>query len=62
MYPPPLVWGQPQEWFTQAPPVIPSFALIRRDLWNELGGYDESRIREEDRDLWDDEDEEEEAA
>ena len=52
VYPLPLVWGQPAEWFTQAPPVIPSFALIRRDLWNELGGYDESRIREEDRDLW----------
>jgi GT2 family glycosyltransferase len=52
VYPPPLVWGQPAEWFTQAPPVIPSFALIRRSLWVELGGYDESRVREEDRDFW----------
>jgi glycosyltransferase involved in cell wall biosynthesis len=52
VYPPPLVWGQPLEWFTQAPPVIPSFALIRKSLWVELGGYDETRIREEDRDLW----------
>jgi hypothetical protein len=52
VYPPPLVWGQPQEWFCQAPPVIPSFALIRASLWRDLGGYDESRIREEDRDMW----------
>lgn len=52
IYPPPLVWGQPQEWFTQAPPVIPSFALIRRSLWMDLGGYDETLIREEDRDMW----------
>lgn len=52
VYPPPLVWGQPQEWFTQAPPVIPSFALIRAELWRDLGGYDEARVREEDRDLW----------
>lgn len=52
VYPPPCVWGQPAEWFTQAPPVIPSFALIRASLWRELGGYDEGRVREEDRDLW----------
>jgi len=52
VYPPPLVWGEPSEWFTQAPPVIPSFALIRRTLWETLLGYDESRVREEDRDLW----------
>jgi len=52
VYAPPLVWGQPQEWFTQAPPVIPSFALIKRDLWFELGGYDETARREEDRKMW----------
>lgn len=52
VYPPPLVWGEPAEWFTQAPPVIPSLALIRASLWRELGGYDETRLREEDRDLW----------
>ncbi len=39
-------------WFYQAPPAIPSFALIRRDLWDRLGGYNEALSREEDRDLW----------
>ena len=52
VYAPPLVWGEPSEWFTQAPPIIPSFALIRRDVWFELGGYDETAIREEDRKMW----------
>jgi glycosyltransferase involved in cell wall biosynthesis len=53
IYSPPLVTGnQDRWWFYQAPPVIPSFALIRRDLWNELGGYDESLRREEDRQMW----------
>lgn len=53
VYAPPLVTGNEDRfWFFQAPPAIPSFALIRRELWNELGGYDESRVREEDRDLW----------
>jgi hypothetical protein len=53
IYSPPLVTGnQDRWWFFQAPPVIPSFALIRAALWHELGGYDESLTREEDRDLW----------
>lgn len=53
VYSPPLVTGNEDRWwFFQAPPVIPSTALIRRDLWNELGGYDEARVREEDRNLW----------
>jgi len=52
VYAPPLVWGEPSEWFTQAPPVIPSFALIRRDVWFELDGYDETAVREEDRKMW----------
>lgn len=49
----PLVWGNPSPHLTQGqPPFIPSFALIRTRLWRELGGYDETRRREEDRDLW----------
>lgn len=53
VYSPPLVTGNEDRWwFFQAPPVIPSTALIRRDLWNELGGYDESVPRDEDRQLW----------
>lgn len=53
IYAPPLVNGNEDRWwFFQAPPVIPSFALIRRSLWGELGGYDETLSHEEDRDLW----------
>lgn len=53
VYAPPLVTGNEDRWwFFQAPPVIPSTALIRASLWRELGGYDESLKREEDRDLW----------
>ncbi len=32
--------------------VIPSCALIRASLWRDLGGYDETLKREEDRNLW----------
>lgn len=52
VYSPPLVWGQPAEWFTQAPPVIPSTALVRRTVWDDLGGYDATSVREEDRKMW----------
>lgn len=53
VYAPPLVTGNEDRfWFFQAPPAIPSFALIRRSLWFELGGFDETLVREEDRDLW----------
>jgi glycosyltransferase involved in cell wall biosynthesis len=53
IYAPPLVTGNEDRWwFYQAPPAIPSFALIRKELWFELGGYDESLIREEDRNMW----------
>jgi GT2 family glycosyltransferase len=53
IYAPPLVSGNEDRWwFFQTPPAIPSFALIRADLWHDLGGYDETLIREEDRDLW----------
>lgn len=53
VYGPPLVWGLKESWwFFQAPPAIPATALIRRSVWNELGGYDETAVREEDRGLW----------
>lgn len=53
VYAPPLVTGNEDRWwFFQAPPAIPSFALIRAELWRDLGGYDETAIREEDRILW----------
>ena len=53
IYAPPLVTGNEDRfWFFQAPPAIPSFALVRASLWRELGGYDETLRREEDRDLW----------
>lgn len=53
IYAPPLVTGNEDRWwFYQAPPVIPSFALIDRILWADLGGYDETLRHEEDRDLW----------
>lgn len=53
VYGPPLVWGLHDPWwFFQTPPAIPSTALIRRDVWDALGGYDEDATREEDRKLW----------
>jgi len=52
VYAPPLVWGREEGPFLQTPPHIPSFALVHRDLWFELAGYDETLRREEDRDLW----------
>ena len=53
IYAPPLVTGNEDRWwFFQEPPAIPSFALIKAELWCDLGGYNESLRREEDRDLW----------
>jgi len=53
VYAPPLVWGLHDPWwFYQAPPAIPAVALMRRELWHDLGGYDETAVREEDRKLW----------
>ncbi len=53
IYAPPCLNGNEDRfWFFQAPPAIPSFALIRRSLWFELGGYDESARYEEDRGMW----------
>jgi glycosyltransferase involved in cell wall biosynthesis len=52
IYSPPLVSGNEDRWwFFQAPPVIPATALIRAELWRELGGYDDV-AREEDRKFW----------
>lgn len=53
IYAPPLVTGNEDRWwFFQAPPAIPSFGLIRRTLWEDLGGYNETLQHEEDRDFW----------
>lgn len=53
VYGPPLVWGiHDPWWYFQAPPAIPATALIRKELFLELGGYDEGVVREEDRGLW----------
>ena len=53
VYSPPLVWGLPDPWwFFQVPPAIPSTALVRKTVWVEHGGYDETAGREEDRKLW----------
>ncbi|HET9010758.1 MAG TPA: hypothetical protein VFN38_03040, partial [Gemmatimonadaceae bacterium] len=51
VYSPPLI-RYPASWhFFQDPPLIPATALIRRDLFLELGGY-EDVTREEDRSFW----------
>ncbi len=53
IYAAPLVNGNEDRWwFFQAPPFIPSFALIPTELWHSLGGYDETLAHEEDRELW----------
>jgi glycosyltransferase involved in cell wall biosynthesis len=53
VYSPPLVTGNEDRWwFYQEPPVIPAVALIRAELWRDLGGYNETLRYEEDRDLW----------
>lgn len=52
VYSPPLVWGADPSPYHGRPPAIPSASLIRTSLWRELGGYDESREREEDRDFY----------
>lgn len=52
VYAPPLVWGSNSPHYFQKPPYIPSFALIYKDLWDEIGGYREDAIREEDRKFW----------
>jgi hypothetical protein len=52
VYAPPLVSQNGSHHFFGEPPRIPSFALIRRTLWHQLGGYDETLTREEDRGMW----------
>lgn len=53
VYAPPLVWGLDDPWwFFGEPPAIPSFGLIPRVLWDEVGGYDDEWNREEDRRFW----------
>ena len=52
IYAPPLVWGEDHEQFRASPPNIPAPALIRKDFWDLLGGYDVLLQRTEDRDFW----------
>jgi len=52
VYSPPVVEGEPEAPFHGDPPGIPAVALIRRSLWVELGGYDESLIHCEDFDFF----------
>lgn len=52
VYSPPLIWGRDPGLYCREPPSIPSAALIRRELWRRLGGYDHEWNREEDRRLW----------
>ena len=52
VYSPPLVSQNGEIHFFGEPPTIPSFGLIRRTLWQVLGGYDVGKLREEDRDFW----------
>ncbi len=55
VYSPPLVSGlspDASRHFFDEPPRIPSFALIRSELWREIGGYDHEWNREEDRRFW----------
>lgn len=52
VYSPPLVWGNDSWHFFQDPPYIPATALIRRELFLKLGGYEQGIVREEDRSFW----------
>lgn len=52
VYSPPVVQGEPEEPFHGDPPGIPSTALIRRSLWDELGGYDVEKAQCEDYDFF----------
>ena len=52
IYSPPLVRQGIGNHFWGEPPEIPSFGLMRKSLFLELGGYDEDAKREEDRKLW----------
>jgi glycosyltransferase involved in cell wall biosynthesis len=52
VYAPPLVWGADATAYRQGHPAIPSASLIRTALWRQLGGYNETLRREEDRDFY----------
>jgi hypothetical protein len=52
VYSPPVVEGEPEAPFHGTPPGIPSSALIRRSLWNDLGGYDVEKAQCEDYDFF----------
>jgi len=52
VYSPPVVEGEPEAPFHGEPPGIPSSALIRKTLWDDLGGYDVDRAQCEDYDFF----------
>lgn len=52
VYAPPLVWGEDPAQFLMGPPGIPAVALIRKALWDRLGGYDVEQGCMEDRSFW----------
>ncbi len=52
VYARPDVPGRDPDPYHDDPPRIPATALVNRELWYNLGGYDETRERREDRDLW----------
>lgn len=52
VYSPPVVEGEPEGPFHGDPPGIPAVALIRRSLWDELGGYDVEKSQCEDYDFY----------
>lgn len=52
VYAPPLVWGEDAAQFCGTPPNIPSTCLIRKSLFYDLKGYDESLTQREDFDLF----------
>lgn len=52
VYAPPLVWGEDSAQFCAAPPNIPAVALVRKTLWERLGGYSLDVPSAEDNALW----------
>lgn len=52
VYSPPEVQGEDGAQFRGEPPNIPTTALIRRELWERLGGYNETLRATEDRDFY----------